>query len=488
MDSNSKLVNQNLADVEDSEEILGTKIQNEQLKNELKCLKESVEENKSMANDLKRLKESHDHLLKKVNDLEKLVISQNQNKTQNEQGIQSTSNSEKVGNDEEPNYENPFCFEQPLKKIKLEDQSEEIQKLNQVIKDLKEENSTLTVKNTKLSKQNEVMQIQNETMIKNLKEDQREEIHRLNQVITDLKEDNLKLSNENTAMLTKDYRILQIQNDAVVMNLKEDKLRLLKENNKLYDQMTRLYKEMTKQHVANGQGGMIRRIQNPDCSVSILRTMMPTRPTVAQTSMPQQQVIQPGTRQVIISKDGKIIGPQLVQGQQVVNSPTNTNKISLPSVAGGTQDPVATPTMVASPQQQAQPVTPSSQQKVQIVRSADDKIQVRGLLPRQQLVQMPDGKLQIFSKQNATQQQQQAQPQQVQPQQQPAAQQPQQQINATPATPSAAAMARTMTKSPNNVANDEKKKQLADTSESSGTPQLPKSKKKRRSMGQAKDL
>ena len=178
---------------------------------------------------------------------------------------------------------------------------------------------------------------------------------------------------------------------------------------------------------------IIRRIQNPDGSVSILRTTMPTRPTVAQTSTPQQQVIQPGTRKVFISKDGKIIGAQLVQGQQVVNSPTNTNKISLPSVAGGTQDPVATPTMVASPQQQAQPVTPSSQEKVQIVRSADGKIQVRGLLPGQQLVQMPDGKLQIFSQPNATQQQ--AQPQQTQPQQQPAAQQPQQQIIATPTTP-----------------------------------------------------
>ena len=86
------------------------------------------------------------------------------------------------------------------------------------------------------------MQIQNETMIKKLKENQSEKIQRLNQVITDLKEDNLKLSNENTAMLTRDYEILQIQNEAVVMNLKEDKLRLLKENNKLYDEMTRLYK------------------------------------------------------------------------------------------------------------------------------------------------------------------------------------------------------------------------------------------------------
>ena len=39
----------------------------------------------------------------------------------------------------------------------------------------------------------------------------------------------------------------------------------------------------------------------------------------------------------------------------------------------------------------------TAQQKVQIVKSADGKLQVRGLLPGQQLVQMPDGRLQIFS-------------------------------------------------------------------------------------------
>ena len=92
-------------------------------------------------------------------------------------------------------------------------------------------------------------------------------------------------------------------------------------------------------------------------------------------------------------------------------------------MAGGVQNPVATPTTVV---QQPTPVTPSPQQKVQIVRSADGKIQVRGLLPGQQLVQMPDGKLQIFSQPNAPQQQQQ---QQQQPQTQP---QPQPQQQTTP--------------------------------------------------------
>ena len=59
--------------------------------------------------------------------LKSLVMSQNQEKPQKEQ-------------ETDPNFNNPFCFEVPLKKkIKLEDQSDEIQKLNQTIKDLKED-------------------------------------------------------------------------------------------------------------------------------------------------------------------------------------------------------------------------------------------------------------------------------------------------------------------------------------------------------------
>jgi hypothetical protein len=67
-----------------------------------------------------------------------------------------------------------------------------------------------------------------------------------------------------------------------------------------------------------------------------------------------------------------------------------TGKIAIPTV-GGVQNPSATPTLmqtgppanaIPSPQQQQQ----QTQQKVQIVRSSDGKIQVRGLLPGQQLV------------------------------------------------------------------------------------------------------
>lgn len=37
------------------------------------------------------------------------------------------------------------------------------------------------------------------------------------------------------------------------------------------------------------------------------------------------------------------------------------------------------------------------QQRVQILRGPDGKLQVRGLLPTQQLVQMPDGKLHVLN-------------------------------------------------------------------------------------------
>ena len=50
------------------------------------------------------------------------------------------------GNTADPEFVNPFGFEQPMKKIKLEDQSSEIERLNEIIKNLKEENIKLNKK------------------------------------------------------------------------------------------------------------------------------------------------------------------------------------------------------------------------------------------------------------------------------------------------------------------------------------------------------
>ena len=66
-------------------------------------------------------------LMESFDGVKKIVFTQDHNQPQKEQKTDS-------------NLNNPYGFEEPLKKIKLEDQSEEIQKLNQIIKDLKEDN------------------------------------------------------------------------------------------------------------------------------------------------------------------------------------------------------------------------------------------------------------------------------------------------------------------------------------------------------------
>ena len=90
-------------------------------------------------------------------------------------------------------------------------------------------------------------------------------------------------------------------------------------------------------------------------------------------------------KKIFITKDGKIIGHQIA---------APPGKVAIPNLTQ-TGKPPAGVSPAAAVQTPAAPV----QQKVQIVKSADGKIQVRGLLPGQQLVQMPDGRLQIFSNQ-----------------------------------------------------------------------------------------
>ena len=85
-------------------------------------------------------------------------------------------------------------------------------------------------------------------------------------------------------------------------------------------------------------------------------------------------------KKIFITKDGKIIGHQIA---------APLSKVAIQNLLQTGKQPAG-----VSP---AAPV----QQKVQIVKSADGKIQVRGLLPGQQLVMMPDGRLQIFSNQPA---------------------------------------------------------------------------------------
>ena len=107
------------------------------MKNELWRLKESIKDKETLKNDLKKLNESHNDIKESIEDLKNIVIFQNQSRPQ----------SANVGTDQKSNIETQFCFQQPLKNIMFEDQSEAIQRLNQFIKNLKEDNLKLSEKN-----------------------------------------------------------------------------------------------------------------------------------------------------------------------------------------------------------------------------------------------------------------------------------------------------------------------------------------------------
>ena len=150
----------------------------------------------------------------------------------------------------------------------------------------------------------------------------------------------------------------------------------------------------------NAPPTILRRVTNADGTVSLVRTTTTTlaggtgvRP-IAPNAMgrPSMPMIHPATKKLFISKDGKVIGAQVL--------PQNATTSQQPKVTFPTA-PIQ-PTPVIAPMASPSSAAAQPQQKVQIVRSSDGKIQVRGLLPGQQLVQMPDGKLQIFTNPNAS--------------------------------------------------------------------------------------
>jgi nucleosome-remodeling factor subunit BPTF len=155
--------------------------------------------------------------------------------------------------------------------------------------------------------------------------------------------------------------------------------------------------------MANTTPTIIRRVTNADGTISLVRSVTSTMPRqimANQTPLPHgiiraTSIVQPQTKKLFISKDGKVIGAQVLPNAMCTAVPP---RISLPMtpILPGSASLATTPSSGAVS-------TPSGpQQKVQIVRSSDGKIQVRGLLPGQQLVQMPDGKLQIFTNPNAS--------------------------------------------------------------------------------------
>ena len=125
-------------------------------------------------------------------------------------------------------FENPFGFEETPKKIKLEDQSHEIQRLNQVIKDLKEElwesNSKHCKKYVKLFLDNEKKESQNDTTIKKLQKE-----------ISKLQMKNSKLEKMQTE---NDGIEVEAQNKAIISDLKSQNENVQFANEKLqYDKL-----------------------------------------------------------------------------------------------------------------------------------------------------------------------------------------------------------------------------------------------------------
>ena len=161
-------------------------------------------ENTDLKSQLKSLKKSCDKF-------ETFLTTQNQNNPQNEEESNASNenienknqNSGEGENAGESKLKDECDFEEPPKKIKLEDQSEEIERLNHVINDLKEGNLNLQKEVAKLSKANddyEEVQIQNEATVKKLREENLK-IHQESQVIIkDLKKDNFELSKENAKL------------------------------------------------------------------------------------------------------------------------------------------------------------------------------------------------------------------------------------------------------------------------------------------------
>ncbi|KAL6258442.1 hypothetical protein P5V15_010398 [Pogonomyrmex californicus] len=112
---------------------------------------------------------------------------------------------------------------------------------------------------------------------------------------------------------------------------------------------------------------------NPNSTKSQLTSLL-TTPTQNKTFI--------GTRRIYMTKsaDGTT---------KVVSGPTSILP-KTPQAQGNQQSLIrVTPTTTNSPVQ--------VQQRVQILRGPDGKLQVRGLLPGQQLVQMPDGKLHVLN-------------------------------------------------------------------------------------------
>ena len=113
----------------------------------------------SLQKEVEELKKEVKVLKGSFGDLKNFVMTQSQDKVQTDSNavsiknrfcIESKPKKTNLGNQrikQETDTNTDHNFEQPLKKVKLEDQSEEIEKLNQIVKNLKEDIVKLQMEN-----------------------------------------------------------------------------------------------------------------------------------------------------------------------------------------------------------------------------------------------------------------------------------------------------------------------------------------------------
>ena len=109
-----------------------------------------------------------------------------------------------IGNTADPEFVNPFGFEQTMKKIKLEDQSSEIERLNEIIKNLKEENIMLNKKVSEFTDlREEFLKLQIDV------NDLEVKVQQKNQKIKNLKEKIRKIRKEISAMIEEIWKLVK---------------------------------------------------------------------------------------------------------------------------------------------------------------------------------------------------------------------------------------------------------------------------------------
>lgn len=136
----------------------------------------------------------------------------------------------------------------------------------------------------------------------------------------------------------------------------------------------------------------------PDGKLQVVKSVMPGQAGKTLTSLLTANNTAGGKqftgRRIFMTKAADGTTRVLTGSPQIIKGPGGNQMIKLQPNQQVAQTATATPTVTAAPQTPKQETTP---QRVQIMRTPDGRFTVKGLMPGQQLVQMPDGKLQVLS-------------------------------------------------------------------------------------------